>query len=73
MTPTASDIELRMQDVDALLAAMNEARGDALRRHASAGVPVVVWSDGKVIELPPEVALAEHFRHKQARRSGTAA
>ncbi|HMN42389.1 MAG TPA: hypothetical protein PKE29_16220 [Phycisphaerales bacterium] len=73
MTPTPSTIDRRMQDEPALLAAMRDARTDALRRHASAGIPVVAWRDGKVVELPPDAALAEHLRRKQTKPTDAAA
>ena len=65
-----SPITRKMRDQQGLEAALNDGLEDALRRHVQAGVPVVVWRDGKVVELAPEFALAEHLRHKQARQTG---
>jgi hypothetical protein len=33
--------------------ALKLAVDNALREHARAGLPVYVWRDGKVIEIPP--------------------
>ncbi len=33
---------------------LREAVGQALRRHKLLGNPVVVWRDGKAVEIPPE-------------------
>lgn len=34
--------------------AIKEAVRDALIRHKRAGVPIVIWKDGKVVRVPPE-------------------
>jgi hypothetical protein len=73
MNTPDSPITRKMRDQQGLETALNDGVEDALRRHVQAGVPVVVWRDGKVVELAPDVALAEHLRHKQATKSGTAA
>ena len=65
-------ISRKLQDRAGLEAAVNAGIEAALRRHVAAGVPVVTWRDGKVVELAPEAALAEHLRHKQARQSDAA-
>lgn len=39
---------------DASEKAAREAVGQALRRHKLLGNPVVVWRDGKAVEIPPE-------------------
>ncbi len=41
--------------------ALREAVKEALKRHEAAGVPAVIWRDGKVVELPLR-------RRKSARR-----
>jgi NCAIR mutase (PurE)-related protein len=33
---------------------MDRAARDALRKHKRLGVPVVVWQDGKMVELQPD-------------------
>lgn len=35
-------------------AAMRRAVQKAIRYHKFMGVPIVVWKDGKVVEIPPE-------------------
>lgn len=49
------------RDVDAICRegklideAVERAGRDARLRHKQLGVPLVVWRDGKVIEIPPE-------------------
>ena len=73
MNTPDSPITRKMRDQQGLEAALNDGVEDALRRHVQAGVPVVVWRDGKVVELPPDIALAEHLRHKQAKQTDAAA
>jgi hypothetical protein len=34
--------------------AVREAGRQARRLHKQRGVPIVVWQDGKVVEIPPE-------------------
>ncbi|MDX1947185.1 MAG: hypothetical protein SFU86_17425 [Pirellulaceae bacterium] len=34
--------------------AVERAARDARLRHKQMGVPLVVWQDGKVVEIPPE-------------------
>ena len=51
----ATDLDQTIQDEDAAIdAALKEAVRAALRRHKQLGESVVVFRDGKVIELPPE-------------------
>ena len=35
-------------------AALVEAGREARRRHKALGHPIVIWRDGKVVEVPPE-------------------
>lgn len=37
-----------------MLVALHEAARDARRRHKFYGVPLVIWRDGRVVEIPPE-------------------
>jgi hypothetical protein len=37
-----------------IMDAINEAVTEALRRHKARGESVVVWRDGKIVELKPE-------------------
>lgn len=39
---------------DALDDAIRQAGRDARLRHKQMGVPLVIWRDGKVVEIPPE-------------------
>lgn len=41
-----------VSDAD-LLSALHEAARDARKKHKAFGVPLVVWRDGKVVEIPP--------------------
>jgi predicted ABC-type ATPase len=47
------DITLLMQDSARIAAAIGRAQADAVRRHFLLGQPVVVWRDGKVVEVWP--------------------
>jgi hypothetical protein len=35
-------------------AAVREAAREAMRRHKEAGLPAVVWRDGRIVHVPPE-------------------
>ncbi len=41
-------------DPGPITAALQQAFRDAIRKHKQAGVPMVFWEDGKVIEVAPE-------------------
>lgn len=34
--------------------ALERAQRDAIRQHKRAGVPLVIWKDGRVVHVPPE-------------------
>jgi hypothetical protein len=42
----------------------------AIRQHRLAGVPMVIWRDGKVVHLPAEQFEKELEELENARRSG---
>jgi len=44
----------RVFDPDEIIAAINRAVTEALRRHKERGESIVIWRDGKVVTLPPE-------------------
>ena len=44
----------RMQDTEGIERAMAEAIRETVREHKLLGFPIVVWQDGKVVEIPPE-------------------
>jgi len=46
--------EERVADHERILAAMRLAVREALLRHKQAGVPAVVWRDGKVVWVPAD-------------------
>lgn len=48
------DIRARMRDGALIDAAMRAAGRDAARRHKAMGVPLVVWVNGEIREIPPE-------------------
>ena len=37
-----------------VMAILDQAGREALARHKALGIPVAIWRDGKVVELPPE-------------------
>ena len=41
-------------DTEEVTDAVRQAGRDARLRHKQLGVPLVVWRDGKVVEVPPE-------------------
>lgn len=48
-----STIDEIMQDGRLVDLALRRAAREALIRHKRAGVPISVWEDGKVVEIPP--------------------
>lgn len=53
--PVTTDTDLRkVFDPEDILDAINVAVTEALRRHKARGESIVVWRDGKIVELKPE-------------------
>jgi len=48
------DIDAVFATEGAVEAALMEAGRQAIIRHKRLGVPIVVWRDGRVVEIPPE-------------------
>ena len=48
------DIESIIRDGTAIDRAIVAARRRVIRRHRQLGVPLVIWRDGQVVEVPPE-------------------
>jgi hypothetical protein len=48
------EIDLRTASADEVNRLMRLGVRDALRRHKEAGVPAVVWQDGRIVLLLPE-------------------
>lgn len=44
----------RVEDIPRILDALRQAVREALLRHKQAGIPIVVWRDGKVVWIQPE-------------------
>ncbi len=42
------------------LQALREAVADVIAEHKRLGMPLIVWRDGKVVEISPEEAEAEY-------------
>jgi predicted ABC-type ATPase len=40
--------------IEEITAALIEAGRDARRRHKALGHPIIIWRDGKIVEVPPE-------------------
>jgi hypothetical protein len=54
---------------DALISrALNEAARDAVEIHRRAGLPLVVWQDGKVALVPPDESAPKPARTRSRRR-----
>ncbi len=52
--PAPPDISQLCRDRTALDRAIALAGREARLRHKQLGVPIVVWIDGKIVEIPPE-------------------
>ena len=48
------DIGERLADTERVTEAVREAGREARLKHKQLGVPIVVWRDGQVVEIPPE-------------------
>ena len=66
MNHAETEIDRRMQDDEGFLAALRDARLDALRRHSNAGVPVVVWQNREVTERSANLLLTKHQRQSRS-------
>jgi hypothetical protein len=54
MTTAKRRSQILNYETDAITAAIRRAVRDAIEEHYRAGVPIVIWRDGKVVEVPPE-------------------
>jgi len=50
----SADIERIIRDGTAIDRAIVAAHRRVIRRHRQLGVPLVIWRDGQVVEIPPE-------------------
>jgi hypothetical protein len=48
------------------LRAMREAVADVIAEHKRLGMPLIIWRDGKIVEISPEEAEAEYNAAKAA-------
>jgi hypothetical protein len=49
-----TNLDVLVRDNAVILEAIRQGSLAAMRRHIQAGVPMVSWKDGKVIEIPTE-------------------
>ena len=50
----AATIDEILDDGSAIDAALQQAFREAVAKHKRAGVPMVFWEDGEIVEVPPE-------------------
>jgi len=48
------DMDRRFNDTERILAAFHQAYREAVREHRAAGVPMVFWENGQIIEVPAD-------------------
>ena len=48
------DIDALFTDEKVVTEALRKGAHDAMKRHIAAGVPMVSWENGQVVEIPPE-------------------
>ena len=48
------DIAALMADEKVVTEALRKGAREAMKRHIAAGVPMVSWENGQVVEIPPE-------------------
>ena len=46
--------EILAHRTDLITAAITEAVARAIEQHRRLGFPIVIWRDGRVVEVPPE-------------------
>jgi len=46
------------------LQALRDAVGTVIAEHKRFGIPLIIWRDGKVVEISPEAAEAEYLAAK---------
>lgn len=52
------DIGAIVRDGTAIDRAIEAARRRVVREHLRLGIPLAIWQDGRVVEIPPETAAA---------------
>lgn len=57
------DIDALISDEKVVTEALRKGAREAMKRHIAAGVPMVSWEDGKVVEISAE-KLAEMLREE---------
>lgn len=50
----AVDVTEQLADTARVTEGVRQAGRDARLRHKQLGVPIVVWRDGQIVEIPPE-------------------
>lgn len=71
MTQPKLDPETMVRDGAAIDRAIIAARRRVIRRHRQLGIPLVIWRDGRVIEVAPEsVDLPESDADTEPPRDG---
>jgi hypothetical protein len=48
------DIDVLITNEAVVTEALRKGAREAMKRHIAAGVPMVSWEDGKIIEISPE-------------------
>lgn len=48
------DIDTLITNEKVVVEAIRKGTREAMKRHIAAGVPMVSWEDGKMVEIPPE-------------------
>jgi hypothetical protein len=72
MNPASSQTPRGLLREEALQA-LREAVADVIAEHKRLGMPLVVWRDGKVVEISPEEAEAEYNTAKAREEAARAA
>jgi hypothetical protein len=57
------DIDALISDEKVVTEALRKGAREAMKRHIAAGVPMVSWENGRMVEIPPE-KLAEMLQGK---------
>jgi hypothetical protein len=61
MTLPTNDVDVGklLSDPQRVTDAVRQAGRDARLKHKQLGVPLVIWRDGKIVEIPPEEILVD--------------
>ena len=65
------DVEAKLRDGMAIDRAIVAAQRRVILRHRQLGIPLVIWRDGRVVEVPPDSVELPQLRDESGNVTGT--